>query len=79
MIKASIVGSYARNEHTLESDIDILCTFDESKNIHIMKLVDLALDLEKTLNITVDIVDDRALTTPVIRNSMLRDAIPLEL
>ncbi len=52
--------------------------FHQSELTNIL-LVDLALDLEKTLNITVDIVDDRALTTPVIRNSMLRDAIPLEL
>ncbi len=79
VIKASIVGSYARNKQTIESDIDILCTFDESKNIHMMKLAELTVDLEDGLNITVDIVDDRGLTHPGIRKSMLKDAIPLEL
>lgn len=78
MIKAYVVGSFARDQQTTESDIDILCTFDESKGIHIMKIVQLTLELEEKLNRTVDIVDDFSLTNSVIRQSMMKDAIPPE-
>lgn len=79
VIKAYVVGSFARDKQTTESDIDILCTFDESKGIHIMKIVQLALELEEKLNRTVDIVDDYSLTNSIIRQSMMKDAIPLKL
>ena len=48
-----IFGSYAKNQQTKDSDIDILVEFEKPIGI---KFVDLAEELEKLLNTKVDLV-----------------------
>lgn len=57
--KAGIFGSYARNEQTEKSDIDILITPPE--NMNLLSFIGLKQDLEETLKIRVDLVSERAL------------------
>lgn len=49
----AIFGSYARNQQTLESDIDILVEFNRQIGL---EFIDLADELEELLNINVDLV-----------------------
>jgi predicted nucleotidyltransferase len=49
----AVFGSYAREEQTLESDVDILVEFSDSIGI---KFIDLADELEDILKMNVDLV-----------------------
>ena len=66
----AIFGSYARNEATETSDIDILVDFRQPVG---MELVDLALELEKYLGITVDIFYPKpnSRLLPYIQNELI--------
>lgn len=55
----AIFGSYARNEQTKKSDIDIL--IDLGKRISLFDLVGMQIDLSKQLGIKVDLVTKGAL------------------
>ena len=49
----AVFGSYARNQQTEKSDVDILVEFEKPVGI---EFIDLAQDLEKILNEKVDLV-----------------------
>lgn len=53
-------GSYARGEETPLSDVDILVQYDES-GISLLKHAAMICELEKILNLSVDIVEDGTL------------------
>lgn len=61
VFKAYLFGSYAREDASDESDIDILLELDYSKHIG-LEYVQMKLDIEKILNKSVDLVTDRALS-----------------
>lgn len=69
-----IFGSYARDEQTPESDLDLLVDFDETPNLY--ELVGLGLDLEEALGMKVDIVMREGLK-PRVASSVLRDLRPV--
>ncbi len=54
----AVFGSYARNQQTNESDVDILVEFNKPIGI---EFVDLAEELEQILSIKVDLVSKRGL------------------
>jgi predicted nucleotidyltransferase len=54
----AVFGSYARNQQTDESDVDILVEFNKPIGI---EFVDLAEELEQILSIKVDLVSKRGL------------------
>jgi predicted nucleotidyltransferase len=54
----AVFGSYARNQQTDESDIDILVEFNKPIGI---EFVDLAEELEQILSVKVDLVSKRGL------------------
>ncbi|MCK6612170.1 MAG: nucleotidyltransferase domain-containing protein [Bacteroidia bacterium] len=54
----AIFGSYARNQQTPDSDIDILVEFNKPIG---MEFIDLAEELEKILSQKVDLVSKRGL------------------
>jgi predicted nucleotidyltransferase len=54
----AVFGSYARNQQTDESDIDILVEFNKPIGI---EFIDLAQELEQILSIKVDLVSKRGL------------------
>ncbi|WP_422349807.1 nucleotidyltransferase family protein [Flagellimonas sp.] len=54
----AIFGSYARNEQTTNSDVDILVELDGRIGI---KFIDLANELEKALGLKVDLVSKKGI------------------
>jgi len=54
----AIFGSYARNEQTDKSDIDILVEFNDNIGI---KFIDLADDLENYIGLKVDLVSRKGI------------------
>ena len=58
--KAWLFGSYARGEATIESDVDILVSFNEDEKIG-LKFISIINDLEDQLNKNVDLVEETTL------------------
>ena len=73
VLKAWLFGSFARDEQTSESDIDILVVLDESQHIG-MKFFGMYEDLKALLGRNVDLVTDRSLAS-FARESVDRDKI----
>lgn len=61
-----IFGSYARNEHRSDSDLDVLVTFTRTPTL--FDLVDLQDELGETLGVRVDLVLRSTLREGVARN-----------
>jgi len=70
VLKAYLFGSYVRGEANNQSDIDILVDLDYSQKIG-LKFIQMKIDLEKLLNINVDLVSSNGLSKyikPIIDN-----------
>lgn len=67
----ALFGSYARNEQTDTSDVDIMVEFDGKIGI---KFIDLANDLEKALGLKVDLVSKKGIKEQYL-NTILSDLI----
>jgi predicted nucleotidyltransferase len=61
VLKAFLFGSYARNEATETSDIDLLVELDYSQRIG-LEFVQMQLDLQKLLSKKVDLITERGLS-----------------
>ena len=67
----ALFGSYARNEQTASSDVDIMVEFDGKIGI---KFIDLANELEKALGLKVDLVSKKGIKEQYL-NKILSDLI----
>lgn len=54
----AIFGSYARNEQSANSDLDLLVEFDENVGI---RFIDFANELEKQLGVKIDLVSRKGI------------------
>lgn len=72
--KASLFGSYAKNEDTISSDIDALIELPE--NMSLFKFALLKDDLEIKLNKPVDLVTYNSLH-PMLKNKILATQKPI--
>lgn len=70
-IRIGIFGSYARNEQTNESDIDILVKLN--KGITLLQLVRIENELSEKLGIKVDLVTEGALTNKKLKKAIIKD------
>jgi uncharacterized protein len=70
--RASIFGSYARQEARTESDIDILVEF--SKTISLLQFVSIQLELEDILGKKVDLVEFSTLKSQ-LKTNILKEQI----
>ena len=70
-IRIGIFGSYARNEQTEGSDIDILVKF--KKGITLLQLIRLENELSEKLGIKVDLVTEGALTNTKLKKTISQD------
>ncbi len=68
--KAAIFGSYAREEETLKSDIDILVEFSAEKSL--LDLAGLKIELEEALSSEVDVLTYNSLH-PLIKDRILKE------
>lgn len=69
-----IFGSFARGEQRKTSDVDLL--IDPPKNMSLIDLSGLKIDLEEALHRKVDVVIARSIK-PALRENILADARPL--
>ena len=61
----ALFGSYARNEQTDSSDVDILVEFNDKIGI---KFIDLANELEKSLGLKVDLVSKKGIKAKYLKS-----------
>ena len=66
-----LFGSYARNEQTDNSDIDILVSFQNG--ISLLKLIQLENELSERLGHKVDLITVGAIKNKRIKNNILND------
>lgn len=72
LLKAGIFGSFARNEQTSHSDLDILVKF---KNVpSLLQLIKLENELSKMLGCKVDLITEGA-----VKNKRIKEQIKREL
>ena len=72
--KMGIFGSYARNEQTHNSDIDLLIEFEENTSDLTTKKDFLRKEMQSVFNIPVDICREKYIK-PIFRQQILTDAI----
>ncbi len=56
--KAWVFGSYARNEETRNSDVDIMVRFDKEAKVSLFDYAGIIIDLEKLLHKKVDLLTE---------------------
>ncbi len=70
-----VFGSFARNEDTLLSDVDLLFDVDENKDkISLFDLADIKVFLENVLGRTVDVMDKKNIK-PSLKEIILKETI----
>jgi uncharacterized protein len=74
ILSASIVGSFACGQETKKSDVDLLVTY--KKNLSLLDLTSLQLNLEKKLNRRVDLIS-RNYLKPRIKKYILQNEISI--
>jgi len=67
----AIFGSALRDDFNIQSDIDILVTFDESVEITLLDLAQMQIELERLFDRPVDLVEKAALRNPYRRKAIL--------
>ena len=71
--RIAIFGSRVRGDASDSSDVDILVELDE--NASLLTLVDLSEELERLLNIRVDLVTPAMIDKPILKESIEEDLI----
>lgn len=69
----SVFGSVARASSRIDSDVDLLVTFDPDAPWSTLDIVDLREELASLFGRNVDLVEERAIRNPHRRASILRD------
>ncbi len=69
--RIGIFGSFAREENTPDSDLDILVKF--KNGITLLQLIKLENELSEKLNVKVDLVTEGAITNNTIKKSIQKD------
>jgi uncharacterized protein len=69
--RIGIFGSFAREENTPESDLDILVKF--KKGITLLQLIKLENELSEKLGVKVDLVTEGAITNKKLKKHIKKD------
>ena len=72
VVKAWLIGSFARGEETPESDIDILVQYDNTARISLLTISHMMGELERSTGRRVDLIEDGCLM-PFAEKSVNRD------
>lgn len=65
--KAWLFGSYARNEHDIDSDIDILLQVPAKKSFTLFDIAEIKYQLEKLIPLKVDVVMHNAVNPEILK------------
>ena len=71
IIELSIFGSSIRDDFTLNSDVDILVSFEHNSKITLFDIMELEKEFSEILNREVDIVEKESLKNPIRKNKIL--------
>lgn len=74
ILRASIFGSAARGEARKDSDIDLLVELGSDKSL--LDLIELKLELEKTLSRKVDIVEYSGIH-PLLKDRIMKEQVAM--
>ena len=69
----ALFGSAARGEEKPGSDLDLLVTFRPEADWSLFDLVDMRDELSRILGREVDLVEEKSLRNPFLRQAVLRD------
>jgi len=72
--RLSLFGSTARGDHRVDSDIDLLTTFDETRRISLLTVVGIERQISQMLSRTVELVEERTLK-PRVRKRVEAEAV----
>jgi uncharacterized protein len=72
--RAGVFGSFARNEESAESDVDLLV--EVSPDVTLLDFIAIKLDLEQALSRGVDLVE-YSTVKPTIRDRILFEEVPI--
>ena len=70
--RISIFGSYARNEATPKSDLDLIVEFPDGTSL--LDHVGIEIELSETLNMKIDLLSRNGIS-PYIKDQVLKEAI----
>lgn len=65
IVRLSLFGSTARNEHGPISDIDLLAAFDDTRRISLVDIAGMESNLAKLLGCNVDLIEEGTLKPPL--------------
>lgn len=68
--KIGIFGSFARNQESIKSDIDILVDFEEQKSL--LDLIEIEMELSDALDRKIDLVTESSVH-PYLKDYILKD------
>ncbi len=74
VVKASIFGSFAKDENDSSSDIDLLVEIN--KDISLLDFIELKLKLEDKLNKPIDLVEYNTVK-PKLKQDILKKQVPI--
>lgn len=77
VISLYLFGSYARNEATPSSDMDLLVEFDKTQQLSYLDLLSLKQELEEITGTKVDLLEQNALRNPIRKQCIMRERILL--
>lgn len=72
-----LFGSYARNEATPSSDMDLLVEFDKELQLSYLDVLKLKQELEVITGIHVDLLEPQALKNPLRRQRIMNERVLL--
>ncbi len=72
-----IFGSYARNEATPSSDMDLLVEFNEKLQLSYLDVLKLKQELELITGTHIDLLEQNALKNPVRRKRIMNERVLL--
>lgn len=72
-----LFGSYARNEATPSSDMDLLVELDDDLQLSYLDLLKLKEELEELTGTRVDLLEEKAIRNPLRRNGIIRERVLL--
>jgi predicted nucleotidyltransferase len=73
ILELSVFGSVARGSDRMDSDVDLLVTFDPDAPWSTLDIMDLREELASLFGRNVDLVEERAIRNPYRKASILRD------
>ena len=77
IVKIGLIGSYARNEQSIDSDLDLIVEFENNTpNLHDVKK-ELKEYIRTKLNIEVDVCREKYIK-PIFKDSILKEAVYVE-